>query len=236
MSGSMRRDIREVAAIAGDVLKQVRAGDQVGVMSFVMRARLECPLTQDIASVVSTIRRVASAGTLGAGTRLIAPISSALHVLADQPGAVPSRDAILIITDNIPAPEWTDLNFEFTPDAVIIRDLLETNSILNAIVVHRQRIGKRGPPPRDNPTAALYTQENVFHIAEATGGDAIISARMRDSFPDMLARIRARYSIWYRPPEAKPGAFRLIRVSLSDGAQQRYPRATIRARTGYYAQ
>lgn len=245
MSGSVRRDLREIASVATAVLKQVRPHDEIGVMSFAVEATIEQPLTSDMQLVAGAIQRVARRGVLhGSGTRLIAPISSALNLLLAHSDAGLSpvaafKRAILIITDNLPGPgrgDDPDVPFEPVPDAGIIRELLAADTVLNAIVIHRQHLGRRLPPPRDRPEDPGYRQENVIHIAHATGGDALISARMRDSFPQMLARIRNRYSVWYRPPKAETGTFRRITVSLTEEARKRYPNAVVRAREGYYVQ
>jgi hypothetical protein len=137
--------------------------------------------------------------------------------------------AILIITDNLPQAPLAE-------DGPIIQELLEEDAVVHAIVVHRRHLGRKLPPPRDNPQDSRYTQENVFHIAQATGGDALLSARMKDSFSEMLSRIRMRYSIWYRPPQATAGSFRRIAVSLSESALKKCPKAKVRTREGYYVQ
>lgn len=241
-SGSVRRDLREIASIAAGVLKQVQPQDEIGVMSFAVEARMEQPLTSDMKLVAEAIRRTVGRGAQhGSGTRLIAPISSALKYLlagSDQTPAARKR-SILIVTDNLPGPGRDDnpyVRFKPVPDAGIIRELLAADTVLNAIVVHRQHLGTRLPPPRERPEDPFYTQENVIHIARATGGDALISARMRDSFPEMLARIRMRYSLWYRPPKAKSGTFRRIGVSLAEEARKRHPDAVVQAREGYFVQ
>ena len=48
-----------------------------------------------------------------------------------------------------------------------------------------------------------------------------------------MHRIRSRYSIYYGMPEAKPGTRRVLHVELTAGAANRYPKAKVRARTGY---
>ena len=58
--------------------------------------------------------------------------------------------------------------------------------------------------------------------------------RADQAFPEMLSRLRSRYSLAIAlPAEAKPGTFRRLRVELSAAAKQRYPKAQLRARGGY---
>ena len=48
-----------------------------------------------------------------------------------------------------------------------------------------------------------------------------------------MRRIRTRYSLYYAMPDVKPGSRRTIHVELSDDAAKRFPKAKVRARTGY---
>ncbi len=245
LSGSMHRDLRELAAIARTALMQLQPQDQVAVVSFSTEAHLEQPLTSDTDAAAKAVQRTASRGVLDTmGTRLISPISAALRLVSTGAygggsKAITRRRAILVVTDNLPGGRATNDDsgdrFEPTSDAGIIRDLLAASTVLDTIVVYRRHVGTVLPPPRENPGNPSYTQENAIHIARSTGGEAVISASMKDSFPDLLTRIRTRYSIWYRPPKAQPGAFRRISVSLNEAAQRRYPRARLAAREGYYA-
>jgi hypothetical protein len=73
----------------------------------------------------------------------------------------------------------------------------------------------------------------VNGIAEKTGGDFISTGQPGGAFQDAIHRIRSRYSLYYRLPQAEPGATRSIRVELSGGAAGRLPKAIVRTRTGY---
>jgi hypothetical protein len=73
----------------------------------------------------------------------------------------------------------------------------------------------------------------IEHIVEQTGGDTIRSDDLGTTFPEMMHRIRSRYSLYYRMPEGTPGSLRTIHVKLSAGAQQRFPEARVAARKGY---
>ena len=57
-----------------------------------------------------------------------------------------------------------------------------------------------------------------------------------DSFKDMIERIRSRYMLAYHAPDASPGTFRHITVTLDDAAKKRYPGAELHSRSGYYAE
>jgi hypothetical protein len=85
------------------------------------------------------------------------------------------------------------------------------------------------------PNPAL-TPANVMHLAEDTGGEWVKAERADQSFNEMIERIRSRYMLAYHEPEASPGAFHHVAVTLTETARKKYPLAELRARTGYYAQ
>ena len=70
-------------------------------------------------------------------------------------------------------------------------------------------------------------------IAAKTGGDTINGDDPGDAFQQAMHRIRARYSLYYAQPPAKPGSHRSIRVELSRQAAAKYPKYRVRAREGY---
>ena len=115
----------------------------------------------------------------------------------------------------------------------MIRALYDADCVLNAIVA---KGGERPKPPKPgeyvNPD---FTPSDVFRIAEETGGEAVKVERAGTAFREMIERLRTRYSLHYRAPEAEAGTFRRIRVALSEQARKRLPKAEVRARAGYNA-
>lgn len=239
VSGSMVRDIREMARNAAAALEQIRDGDRVAVVAFSVETFLIQPFTADRAAIAAAIRRVANRGSIDfAGTEINSSIADCLRLLRsqlsrEQPSFNIERSkAILIVTDNMP-------DGPPAPDDIIIRELLAADTTLHSIVIHRSHFGsKLNFPPRTHPTAAPgYTNQNVFHIALETGGEAILSTtgpQVRNALSEMLTRLRQRYSIWYQAPRAPAGLFRQISVQLNEAAQKVYPAAEVRARYGYY--
>ena len=138
----------------------------------------------------------------------------------------PARRAVVVVTDNL------SLNYK-VPDEEVLRALYGADAVLNAILIGRQK--RPDPPPAGRELNPDFTPSDVFKLAEETGGEAVEARRPGESFQEMMERIRARYSIHYEAPQAAPGGFRRIRVELAPAARQRYPRAEVRARAGYYA-
>lgn len=224
VSGSMRRSIEEMAASAKAALGQLHAGDRTAVMLFARQTMIEEEFTADFRAVQEGIRGAVNEKSLGAGTLINGSIMAAAAHFAREP--VKGRRAILVVTDN------EGLNYQ-TPDEDVLKALYGADAVLNAIVV---RGGRRPNPPKpgrySNPD---FTPSDVFKIAEQSGGEAAEGGRVIDQFPQIIERIRSRYSLQYSAPTAQPGAFRRIRVELSQTARRRYPEVVVRARGGYFA-
>jgi VWFA-related protein len=225
VSGSMRRYVEEMAQVAREALRQLHAADRVAVMLFSRRSKVSEEFTADFAEVAREMSAAVREQGLGAGTAINEALLAAAAYAGRQP-ARPGRRAILILTDNL------GLNYQ-TPNEQVVRALYEADCVLNAIVA---RGGERPKPPRPgeyvNPD---FTPSDVFRLAEETGGEAVKAERAGAAFQEMMERLRTRYSIHYRAPEAPAGSFRRIRVALSEAARKRLPRAEVRARAGYYA-
>jgi VWFA-related protein len=240
VSGSMARDIREMADRARVALEYIENHDRVAVVSFSVESFLLQSFTNDRKTIIAAIEKVAKRGSVDVAgpTAINRCIITSLRHLMQLPEATESSRSeigrrvrtILIVTDNEGAP---------VPNEPVIRELLAADTVLHAIVVHRNHFGSRRlGPPRDDPDKPGFTNQNVFHIARATGGDAIVSttsSQVKSALVEMLARIRARYQVWYKGPEASGGEYRRISVELSESARKRYPNATVKAREGYYA-
>jgi VWFA-related protein len=149
------------------------------------------------------------------------------HDQKQRTGGMNDRHAILIVTDNL------GLNYQAS-DEKVIRSLYNADTVLNAIVVGKAR---RPEPERSGRyTNPDFTIADVFKIAEQTGGEAVKAVEAGRAFSEMIERIRTRYALHYKPPEARAGTFRRIRVELTPEARKRYPEAVIRHRSGYYAE
>ena len=224
ISGSMRKHIDQMSETARDALRFLSPGDRIGIMTFGVRSNLHFHYNDNHAEVARQLRTATEDQEIvGYGTAINpAVIEGSKSLNAD---ASTGRRSILIVTDNL------GLNYQ-ADDRLTIGYLLRADATLNAIVVGR---GIRPGVERqagDNPD---FTPADVFKLAEATGGEAVKAERASASFPEMIARIRERYTLAYpAPPGGKPGSFRSISVSLSPAAQKLHPNAVLRSRSGYY--
>lgn len=224
VSGSMHRSLRELGDAAQAALGALHEGDRVAVMLFAREAAVQERFTPDFQAVQSGIRQAVGSRGLGSGTAINAAIIEAAKYMGTE--ARQSRRAVLIVTDNV------SLNYK-VPDEDVLRALYGADAVLNAILIGKQK--RPDPPPAGRDLNPDFTPSDVFKLAEETGGEAVEVRRVGESFQQIMERIRARYGLQYDAPQAAPGAFRRIKVSLTPAALRRYPRARVHARAGYYA-
>jgi VWFA-related protein len=211
---------------------QLHEGDRVAVMEFGRRSRVEEEFTANRERVIGELRNAVREEGLGSGTRTNAAIVSAAAYIEEEAargkgaaGPAPGRRAVLVVTDN------NSMDYQM-PDERAISSLLAADTVLNAIVIGRvERLKPPKPGQYVNPD---FSPSDVFHIAQETGGEAVKADRADVSFEEMIESIRIRYSIQYAAPEsAAAGSFRRIRVDLTPEVRRRYPKAVVRARSGY---
>ncbi len=223
ISGSMRQNIQEMSEKAREALGFLTPGDRVAIMTFALRTNIHFDWYDNHAEVA---RQLATAvddqDKVGYGTSINSAIIDAAKYLAKDDST--ARRSILIVTDNL------GLNHKMNDD-LAKGYLWNTDAVLNAIVIGRG-IRPGAAKPGDNPD---FTPADVFKLADATGGEAVRAERAAAFFPQMVSRIRDRYSISYHlPANAQSGQFRHLSVDLTPAARKLHPKAEIRARAGYY--
>jgi VWFA-related protein len=223
ISGSMREHVEQMAETARDALRYLQPGDRVGIMTFGTRAYMHFNFFDNHAEVTQQLKTaVNTQDQTGFGTAINAAIIEGANALAEDGSS--GRRSILIVTDNL------GLNYQAN-DQWTIGHLLKSDATLNAIVVGRG-IRPGAPKEGENPD---FTPADVFKLAEKTGGEAVKAERAAASFPEMIARIRERYTLTYPlPAGSKPGSFRGISVALTPAALKAHPNAVVRHRSGYY--
>ena len=223
ISGSMRPHITEMSETARDALRFLLPADRVAIMTFGQRTNLHFDWFDNHVEVARQLRTaIDDQEKVGYGTAINSAIIDASRFLGKDESS--ARRSILIVTDNL------CLNYRAN-DSLAIGYLLKADAVLNAIVIGR---GIRPGPAKsgDDPD---FTPADVFKLADSTGGEAVRADRAAASFPEMVSRIRDRYTLAYHLPEGtRPGQFRHISVRLAPTARQLHPNAQVRARTGYY--
>jgi VWFA-related protein len=227
MSGSTQKYLQQIAGIASAALDRLQPRDRVAVMLFGRNTWIEQAFTnrhEEIAAAVDM--KSASEAPVGSGTRIYAGVQAAARYVGSQDATSVRRRAILIVTDN------DGVSYDVHKDDAL-RALYEAKAGLDAIVV-----GRHPRPPTPKHGAAInpdFAFDDVFPLADATGGEAVVTSKPAQNLGDMLERIRDRYFLTYQLPSAAvPGSYRHIQVDLSEAARRQHPHAVIRARGGYY--
>lgn len=224
VSGSMKKYVDQVASVAREALHYLKPGDKVAVMVFSKESMVRRDFSEDFDAVARDLRNANWDDRLGSGTAINDALVDASKYMREKAGEA-GRRSILILTDNL------GLNYQ-SPDDKVIQSLYESDTVLNAMVA-----GKGDPPAPIRPGHYVnpdFTPPDVFHIADETGGEAVKVARASTTFPEMIERIRTRYSLQYHAPESGPTGFRGIRVELAPQAKMRHPTAEVRVRKGYF--
>lgn len=225
VSGSMKRYLEQIAKVAQRGLGHLHTKDRAGVMIFSKETSLSLPLSLDRRSAEREIELAVLDSKLPAGTAInVSLLDAAAEMKKDRAAQrQPGRYAIVILTDN------GSLNYR-VPDELVLRALFEADTVLNSIVVGRDR-GRRTRASANSD----FSYPDVYKLSEESGGEAVAVERADQAFPEMMRAIRERYALSYRLPEAaQPGTFRRLRVELAASARRRYPKAQLRARAGYY--
>jgi len=223
ISGSMTKYIAQMAQTAREALGVLRPMDRVAIMVFSKRAEVHQEFSDNIAESARQIAQAVEDHDVGAGTLINAAVVSAAQYMSENAGPK-GRRAILILTDNL------SLSYQLT-DGQVIRELNKADTVLNGLLVGRAIRPRPAEPGRyENKD---YTPADVYHLAEATGGEAIRVDQPELTFREMVERIRARYTLTYAEPPSAPGTFRHVRVTLTPDARSRFPNAEVHTREGY---
>lgn len=223
VSGSMSRLLGEMSAKAAEAMRQLRPGDQVGVMLFATTTEIALPFTSDLKAVPATIVNNVFKTTRGRETYTNEALLAAADYLKRQPAA--GRRAVLVVTDN----ESARVSAK---DSDVLRALHDANVVLNAILVGGIKQVRRAGPYSD----PAFAPPDVYQFVQNTGGDAVADDDPANALARIVRQIATRYNFQYSAPQAEPGSFRRIRVELTPAAQRRYPGAVVQARTGYYVE
>ncbi|HXS96220.1 MAG TPA: VWA domain-containing protein [Candidatus Limnocylindrales bacterium] len=225
ISGSMKPKAAAVAAAAHEGLQELRPGDRVTVMVFNSRSRVVAPFSTDLAGVERSIQELVLAERFRGATFIQSALSNAATQFRAE-SRTGRRRAVLVITDN-----FGQLTRR---EETLLRELWEADAVVSGLIV-RSGAAKTFHSIMQATHPYLYAVEVGIHgIADKTGGDFIESHAPGDDFHEAMRRLRTRYTLYYPLPDgATPGTARSIRVELSEQAAARYPKARLRARTGY---
>jgi VWFA-related protein len=210
-SGSMRSLRAKVEAAALAFARASNPLDEMFVLNFADKARLDVEMTSDRRVLEQGIARVDSIG----GTAMRDAIEAGEGYLRDH--AKQDRRVLLVITDGID-------NASTATAAIIQRQAERTETVIDAVGLFHEQDASRASEGR----------HELKDLTERTGGVAYFPEsvdQIESVAIDLARQIRSQYTIAYTPTsQALDGSYRTIRVTAS--GPERY---TVKTRAGYRA-
>jgi VWFA-related protein len=210
-SGSMRTLRPRVEASALSLVRASNADDEVFVINFADKARMDVPMTKDVHVLESGIARVDTIG----GTALrdaVAQAETYLRQTASNP-----RKVIVVLSDGYD-------NASMTQKAE-----LQKTAEQNAIAIYAIGLMADATTDRAHEGRSALTQ-----LTKPTGGLALYPAdadQIEPAAREVAREIRSQYTIAYAPlNQTLDGSYRAIRVDAR-GSE----RLTVTTRSGYRA-
>ena len=210
-SGSMRLLRAKVEAAALAFVRASNPLDDVFVVNFADKPRIDVPFTHDVRALETGVARVDAIG----GTAMRDAMVMAECYLRDH--ASHDRRAMLVITDGHDNASQVSM-------AQLRKVVEQTGAVIFAVSL-----------VRESDSAAVRTDgDELEHLTELTGGGVDHVASMHDIervVLDIAHQIRSQYTIAYMPAnQALDGSYRTVRVQVS-----RPGGLTARTRPGYWA-
>lgn len=210
-SGSMRSRRSKVEAAALAFARASNPDDELFVLNFADKPRIDVPFTSDVHVLEAGIARVDAIG----GTAMHDAVDAADAYLTAH--ASRDRKVLLIVTDGKDNASQISL-------AQILDRAARHDIVIYAI----------GLPAAEDPSGARQARRELNQLTEKTGGfaDYPVSLEAIDAAALEIARqIRHQYTLAYAPlNQALDGSYRAIRVKVAG-----LERFSIRTRAGYYA-
>ncbi|MFL6415141.1 MAG: VWA domain-containing protein [Bryobacteraceae bacterium] len=224
ISRSMRPKVQEIAASSQAAIKELQPRDRVSVAVFNTRFRVVLAFTADRWAVEDTLDGVLRQ-SFGGGTAIRSSVSDAANQFPPlEKQEEQHRRAVLAITDNIGIPNRRETS--------VVRDLAEADAVLSGLIVSN-RLATVSPANLLSPLG-VKKPGGIEGVVEKTGGDLIYSDDLATAFPEMMRRLRSRYSLYYRLPESsRTRQERSVRIELNPETLMRFPGARVRARNRY---
>jgi VWFA-related protein len=223
-SGSVGPLMNRIQSAAAQALQQLKAGDEVCLVSFAERPELLVELTTDRDRIANRIGYIRAGG----GTGIVDAVNEALAYLSKA--APDRRRAVILISDN-------QEGRSYTPMDQVIRLASETDA-----VVYSVKIGVQPPPgwtpgilAPGFPTPAMAV-DPVPAITRETGGEifATNAASLDGALATAIARLKLRYTLSFIPDSSSTRAYHQIEVRLADRFGRSGSDYIVYSRSGYF--
>ncbi len=219
-SGSMQPAARQLAQTGLAAMSALHPDDQVALLTFDKKATVRVPLTADRGAIIVGVSKL-SGKPLGGGTDIYRALADAAKYLGPASAA---PNVILVLTDNAARADTTE--------ATALHEIWAASAAVDGLVVSSAPMWDE----KVSQSLAGLKLQDVRRIADQTGGVVQQTPNVETALRAALERSRTRYSLYFRQPDAAPGALRHLKVDLSPAARAKHPSAIIRSRTAYYAE
>jgi VWFA-related protein len=246
LSPSVRGVLRRLADSAQIALQHLRPEDEVAVMAYSASAQLVDGFTTNRRSTVNAIGRAAAMKS-GEAAFFNEAVFQATRQL-DQSRTPDSRRVILWLTDNFPDAPSAFMRSHFGKslkgipphsEAEALRALHESGTVVTALLLKDPlaMTWAEALYAAEAPARLKYPAGNAHQYAEITGGvsPGLRGRNVEERLAEAIDGLRSRYTIGYRPKDAKPaGTYCPIQVALAPGAPIRPKEWKVLVRQGYY--
>lgn len=223
ISSSMRSKVQKFTAVTSQALHELKEGDRVSVMTFNDRTQFVLPFTTDLPAVEHDVQTILTSRFRGL-TYIQQALDDAARYFLRNPRTA-RRRAILVITDNLGVRARSQIS--------IVRTLWEADAVVCGLIIPDPAYPARRAIVAVLAPWVLAKVGGMERIAEQTGGDTVRAEDAASAFPEVMRRIRNRYSLYYSTPEGKTGSPRSVRVELAPDALRRNSEARVSTRRGY---
>jgi VWFA-related protein len=246
LSPSVRGVLHRLADSAQVALQHLRPEDEVAVMAYSASAQLVDGFTTNRLSTVNAIGRAAAMKS-GEAAFFNEAVFQATRQL-DHSRTPDSRRVILWLTDNFPDAPSAFMRSHFGKslkgipphsEAEALRALHESGTVVTALLLKDPlaMTWAEALYAAEAPARLKYPAGNAHQYAQTTGGvsPGLRGTNVEERLAEAIDGLRSRYTIGYRPKDAKPaGTFCPIQVALAPGAPIRPKEWKVLVRQGYY--
>jgi Ca-activated chloride channel homolog len=216
-SASMGRYINEMQMTAAEVLSRLKPQDKVALFAFGERVEAKVHLTADRRKVADALRTIKAGGE----TDIVSALLTATLYLREF--APESRRVVILVSDNM-ADSYTITRAK---DLKTEEDLIDT-ALQCETAIYSLRIL--------NHLLPSLSPISMERVVERTGGEMMSSEAARNMLDDVVAALRNRYVLSFRPAqESSGGRLHTIELRLATGSGEQANRYSMTYRRGYRA-
>lgn len=229
LSGSTADKLDLVRKSARRFVEAARPEDRIAVVTFTDAPRVVSGLTSDRKELINRIKKIEKPK---GGTNFWDSLSFVLTSLMNQPGSS-RRGAVIAMTDGVDN-ALPDVPGEGSRKS--FEELLEIIRRSGTIVlpIYLDTEEEMVMQGRANRQAYFIARQQLFIIAEESGGNIYRAARVEDLkgvYEQVIRDLSTVYSIGYRPANrVRDGSWRTVAVRLAGR-----PDLAARTKRGYYA-